>query len=353
MNYHLRLPMWMVLFAACPALAQPLVSLASPTNQARFANAVGMELNIPVRASVVNPGPGPSYSFNFFADGILIASRSGLNGFSIIWSNVSFGPHVLMVEFNGVSSNPVTISVEPEGVALVNENATWKYLDGGADPGTNWFAPNADVSTWASGLPQFGFGEQDERTLVNFRNPTNGLIFPAYYFHHAFVVTNAAGYTNLVARLLRDDGAIVYLNGQELFRENMPAGPVSYTNYASAGAFDENEFTDHWIDPRWLLEGTNHVAVEIHNQAPTSEDISFDLRLIANLPALPPSISVKRSGDVVICTWPRRYLGYRLESAEQLGTGDWQTVTTVVTTPTNFFSTNLITGPARYFRLSL
>ena len=247
----------------------------------------------------------------------------------------------------------LTIHVENGGVALVSENAGWNYLDGGADPGPGWLQADADLSMWPSGIPQFGFGEQDERTVLNWLNPTDNSTYPAYYFRHRFTVTNAAAHSNLVARLLRDDGAIVYLNGQELFRDNMPAGPVSNKTYASMGAIDENVFTDRWVDPTRLVEGTNYLAVEIHNQSPQSHDISFDLRLVANLPPPPPRLTVAQTGTDVVATWPPSYLGYRLEATARLGTNDWQEVTNVATGAGEFRSTNMMTAPARFFRLSL
>jgi hypothetical protein len=34
--------------------------------------------------------------------------------------------------------------------------------------------------------------------------------------------------------LLRDDGAVIYLNGAEVRRDNLPTGTITYTNYASS-----------------------------------------------------------------------------------------------------------------------
>jgi hypothetical protein len=339
-----------------PLLAQRVVTIVAPTNQARFSKAVGMELNIPLRAAVVNPGP-----FNvrvyFYANAIEIGSASTTEAYSTIWSNVNFGTHVITAADSegGPAANSVIIHVETNGVALISERSVWKYLDGGADPGPGWFGMSADLSLWPQGLPQFGFGDNDEQTVVNWMNPTNfeQSVYPTYYFRHAFQATNAAGYSNLVVRLLRDDGAIVYLNGQELFRDNMPDGVVSNGTYATAGAVDENEFTDHWVNPAALTDGTNHLAAEVHNQGPNSHDISFDLRLLANLSTLPPRLTLRREGANVIAAWPRSYLGYRLETTARLGTHDWSTVTNVAAGLTEFRSTNSIADPARFFRLSL
>ena len=49
--------------------------------------------------------------------------------------------------------------------------------------------------------------------------------FTTIYFRQGFAVPNPEDCTNLLIRLLRDDGAVVYLNGREVFRSNMPSAP--------------------------------------------------------------------------------------------------------------------------------
>ena len=97
-----------------------------------------------------------------------------------------------------------------------------------------------------------------------------------------FTVTNASNVVSLKLRLLRDDGAVVYLNGMEALRSNMPDGPVSYTTLASVGVGGpaESTFYNFAIDPSLLAEGVNVLAVEIHQVSPQSSDISFDLELV-------------------------------------------------------------------------
>ena len=342
-----------VLMLVHMAAGQMLVNITSPTNGAHLGKAAGMELNLPLQAQLINPGPGFNTIY-YYANGALVAtSRSAGSSHSTMWSNVAFGSYTLLAgNVSGApDSPPVTIHVDTNGVALISEQSIWAYLDGGENPPTNWFQPDADVSPWKQGLPQFGFGESDEQTIVNFLTPSNS-IYPAYYFHQAFLVTNAAAHSNLQVKLLRDDGAIVYLNGQELFRDNMPAGPVDYLTYASAGANPENVFEGHWINPALLLEGTNHLAVEIHNQGPHSDDISFDLRLLANLAVPPPRLTLTQSGTNLTVAWARAYPGYRFEAATQID-GPWVTLTNVSEGVTEFRSTNVISGDARFFRLAL
>ena len=172
-------------------------------------------------------------------------------------------------------SCPATFSVVPVG-------ATWRYLDNATDQGTAWRSTNFNDSTWASGPAQLGFGDGDEATLVN--GGASGSRTPTIYFRNTFVVTNRANITNVALRLLRDDGAVVYLNGIEIFRSNMPDVPVTYAMWAalSVGGSEESTFFTTPILPALLLSGTNVLAVEVHQSDPGSSDLSFSLELLAN-----------------------------------------------------------------------
>jgi hypothetical protein len=83
----------------------------------------------------------------------------------------------------------------------------------------------------------------------------------------------------------------VYLNGQEVFRSNMPSGTVGYRTLASGDASDESSFLQAAIDPRLLRSGRNVIAVEIHQSSVSSSDISFDLGLTGTTVTVAPAPS--------------------------------------------------------------
>ena len=103
------------------------------------------------------------------------------------------------------------------------------------------------------------------------------------YFRKSFTVANPAVYTALALQLLRDDGAVVYLNGTEVARSNMPSTTISYTTRASTTITASGETTYNNYTPALslLVTGTNVIAVEIHQVNPSSPDISFNLGLTA------------------------------------------------------------------------
>ena len=163
---------------------------------------------------------------------------------------------------------------------LVPAGSSWNYLDDGSDQGTAWVDPLCDDSTWAAGPAQLGYGDSDEATVVSFGGDSSNK-FTTTYFRHEFNVSDLSGIIALKLRLLRDDGAVVYLNGTEVHRSNMP-GSSNYQTFASStvSGSDEDTFFESFIDLNELLIGQNILAVEIHQRSLTSSDISFDLELV-------------------------------------------------------------------------
>jgi len=74
-----------------------------------------------------------------------------------------------------------------------------------------------------------------------------------------------------VGTVRRDDGVVVYVNGTEVYRNNVGTGVVTYTTLAP----NFLEYTDFltFVVPKALLNGDNYIAVEIHQQTISSSDI--------------------------------------------------------------------------------
>lgn len=125
-------------------------------------------------------------------------------------------------------------------------------------------------------------------TLVSF-GPNSNQRFVTTYFRRAFHAGNAAAYEGLLLRLLRDDGAIVYLNGVEILRDNLVSGLVSWNTLATTTIDGTGETTplELRIDTAALVAGTNVIAVEVHQASITSSDLGFNLALVGLNAATP------------------------------------------------------------------
>ncbi|MGQ8338331.1 lamin tail domain-containing protein [Sunxiuqinia sp. A32] len=165
---------------------------------------------------------------------------------------------------------------------LIEKEDTWKYNDEGVDLGANWIQQEYDDSSWSEGMAELGYGDGDENTVVSYTGDADHKNITTY-FRKEFSVENADDYSNLTIWLRFDDGAVVYLNGEETVRANMPGGIIEAGTMASAtlSGARETEFSAFSVDASRLVDGTNVVAVEVHQGYPSSSDISFDLSLSA------------------------------------------------------------------------
>ena len=166
--------------------------------------------------------------------------------------------------------------------SLVSSGSTWKFLDDGTDQGTAWRNPSFNDAQWDSGPAELGYGDGGEAHVVSF-GPNGNNKHITTYFRHRFAATNVLDFEALTLDVMRDDGAIVYLNGSVLTADNMPGGTITYQTTATGTTGGEDESTFHrFAVPAFnLREGWNTIAVEIHQISGSSSDISFDLRLQA------------------------------------------------------------------------
>ena len=179
-----------------------------------------------------------------------------------------------------------TTTVATAPVTLVATGSSWRYLDNGSNQGTAWRAFGFADTSWKTGAAPLGYGDP-VTTSVGF-GPSSSSKYVTTYFRRQFTAAN--GFTSLALRLRRDDGAVVYVNGTEVARSNMPSGTISSTTLASStiGGTAETAFTTIPIAVQ-LFSGTNVIAVEIHQRERNSSDLVFDASLIGtgNTGALP------------------------------------------------------------------
>lgn len=168
-------------------------------------------------------------------------------------------------------------------VILIEQGSEWKYFDLPVYPGSDWLKKNFNDEKWASGPAELGYGDGDEKTVINHGKEDHKP--PTAYFRKTFEVKDPEVFQTIELNIKRDDGAVVYINGTEIFRTNMPKGKIVFKTPASSALSGGNEsiFVSHHFNPKILTKGKNIIAVEVHQDKPTSSDLSFDLSLYANM----------------------------------------------------------------------
>jgi len=204
-----------------------------------------------------------------------------------IANSLTNGTNVLSVEIHQRSASSsdlsfdLNVTAQPAPVAgdLISLGSAWDYYDAGNEPSVqsslDWNDSNYNSSTWSNGNAHLGYGDGDEVT-------TSSSSAITLYTRHSFNVVDVSVYGNLDINLTYDDGAVVYLNGTEVWRVNMPTGSITYGTFAASTSSDNSQASLNIGNT--LVNGTNVIAVETHQRSATSSDLSFDLRLSGNAP---------------------------------------------------------------------
>jgi len=198
----------------------------------------------------------------------------------------------------------ITVRTDRVVTPFIAGGSNWKYSDQGLDLGTNWAQPQYDDSAWAEGPARLGYNTPGVVTTVSF-GPNSANKYITTYFRRAFVAPANVLYTNLNLRLNRVDGAIVWLNGQEIFRTNLPAGPIASLDRATTAVAGDamSTYFPANLPIACLPPGTNVVAVEVHRFSPSQASLSFDLELFG-AGEFAPRLAASRAGVDFTVRWP-------------------------------------------------
>src|SRR5262249_39389801 len=148
------------------------------------------------------------------------------------------GTHPNAAGFNAMAKEfnfriaAMTVRTDQVVTPFIGAGSIWKYSDQGLDLGTNWIQSQFDDSGWNQGPARFGYNVPGLATTVSY-GPTSTNKYITTYFRRLFVVPPNLRYTNLNLRLNRADGAVVWLNGRELFRVNLLPGPLDFQSHAT------------------------------------------------------------------------------------------------------------------------
>ena len=192
--------------------------------------------------------------------------------------------------FNGQLFAPVSIEAKaPAGYTfagwkqkatatnqIVKLSDTWKYYDKGEAP-ANWRTTGFNDSSWSSGTAPLGYGMTGVKTKVSYGSDAENK-YPTTYFRsdtQAKTIKLSSTPTRSDVFLLNyqvDDGFVVYVNGQEAGRYNMPSGNITFNSYSSSYAESTPLTGTLNISSSLFKSGDNVIAVEIHNNKASSSD---------------------------------------------------------------------------------
>ena len=159
-------------------------------------------------------------------------------------------------------------------VSIVGDGATWSYFPGTKSPsaGIEWTAPEFPDGDWKQGPSGFGYGDDDDATLL----PAMENGYTTLYIRRAFEVPAGVSPSTLRLSVLSDDGFVAYLNGSEVGRHNARDLPV-FDHRATAGrnAAEPLHPVEVLLPATLLVKGSNTLAIMGMNQSKSSSDFSW------------------------------------------------------------------------------
>lgn len=201
---------------------------------------------------------------------------------------------VLALFFTGFSPYASTVNAdEPtEEIILLPYDAVWSYSDEGKDLGTEWRQNDYDNSSWRTGKAPLGYGDDVSETnpniplgtAVDFGGDENKKHMTTY-FKTEVDVPSLEGYEGLEMYIHVDDGAVVYINGEEAFRKGIEEGVD--VAYDTPGKFKAKEET-FYVPTAALKEGENIISAEVHQDGGDSSDLWFEMSIkaVAEIPEI-------------------------------------------------------------------
>lgn len=204
-------------------------------------------------------------------------------------------------KFNGYLFAPVTLRASaPAGYQFlgwqsdagsVGETKTffswgsqWSYYDQGSLDNQGW--PSVSVANWNKGYAPMGYYTSDSnnsrgyKTYLEWGTDANNKR-PTYYFYRTqYLNVEPDGSYVFTLNFRCDDGFIIYVNGQEAGRYNMPSGTVRYNTYSTQYAPGNPDSGSILLSPDLFKKGYNSFSVEVHNCDNHSTDIYWDAEVV-------------------------------------------------------------------------
>lgn len=170
--------------------------------------------------------------------------------------------------------------VASEVVYVAASSAGWKYLPGteeASSPVDAWRQAAFNDGTWSIGTAAFGYGG-GYTTATNLSGMQGN--HSSVYYRKAFQIATGNIPESLTLSIKYDDGAIVWINGTEVARRNVPAGELAHDALALA-----NHPVTNWETitlsnaDAYLNGGDNVITVQSFNSVLNGSSYFFDLKL--------------------------------------------------------------------------
>lgn len=196
---------------------------------------------------------------------------------------------VVAVDSFGQQSGPGSVTLRTAASPVDPVDPTVKFVESGADwtwryestplP-ADWNAPSFDDAAWKHGASLLGLNTPGQATDIAVGAPSPRPL--SAQFRTSFNVGAPSDFATASLTVIANDGVVVYVNGTEVGRSNLPAGNLTQNSYATAAPRSTTAAASRAtfeIPVALLVAGTNVIAASTHANYRSSTDLSFDLAL--------------------------------------------------------------------------
>ncbi|AXT62685.1 hypothetical protein D1816_20825 [Aquimarina sp. AD10] len=199
---------------------------------------------------------------------------------------------------------------------IISEGDEWYYYDDKSAPPKEWINNNYIYTDWKKGISPLGYGDDRIKTVISYGNNKSKKHITKY-FKKTFRIDDPYEYLVYELKLQRDDGIVLYLNGRELLRDNMPENDtITHKTKANSLVRSDREeviYTE-LIFPDNLIVGNNTISASVHQSRVTSSDCLFNLELIGdNNPNKIPIVLKERTIQNLSLDLKLKELNHKLE----------------------------------------
>lgn len=159
--------------------------------------------------------------------------------------------------------------------SIVKEDDSWQYTIPTSEPATDWTSIAFADGGWSTGIGGIGMGDGDDNTIV-----PGGT--ESVYMRRSFNVVDSSEIEEMIFHMDFDDGFVAYLNGVEIARENVSGDPPAFDDFANSNdeavlytaGMPSEYILDKSVWQPLIVNGTNVLAIQVHNVSSTSTDLS-------------------------------------------------------------------------------
>lgn len=252
---------FILFFAYQNYFSQIKINEASNAN----ANTIIIGENTPDWIELYNSSSSNISLKNYF----LSDSKNNLNKWK--FPDIILNPQSFYVVLASGKTENSTSNINHYETAIFADNF-WSYIVPSNNI-ANWFQLSFDDSNWSSGAGGFGFGDNDDQTVL-----PDGTV--TAYIRKSFTISDTSKIENIILDIDFDDGFVAYLNGQEIARSGLLGSPPNWDELSSdheATIYQGMSITRYEINPNNIIlnQGENILAIEVHNTSNTSSDLSL------------------------------------------------------------------------------